>query len=263
MEVHHHPDLHHKEKSFKEFFLEFVMIFLAVTLGFIAENIREHFTEKENAKEYAKLLLNDLTADTVEFNRTAHVLNRIINAGDSLSDLITSGNIKNIPTGKLYYDEYWSGWQWRVTSRDATLNELESSGALRYLGKITLVKKILDYEESLKIITLLENNNEQGKAANWKLVQKVFDGRYFKSLDRIKSASLDSSSSVSMPDTLRLHQFMNTNFPLITYDKNTLIELSNWAVNSSRSYQTFLRTVDFAKKRAIEVIEDLNKEYRF
>ena len=27
MEVHHHPDLHHKRKNFKEYFLEFVMIF--------------------------------------------------------------------------------------------------------------------------------------------------------------------------------------------------------------------------------------------
>ena len=41
MEVHHHPDLHHEKKKWKEYFLEFLMIFLAVTLGFIAENIRE------------------------------------------------------------------------------------------------------------------------------------------------------------------------------------------------------------------------------
>ena len=43
MEVHHHPDLHHKAKPWKEYFLEFIMIFLAVTMGFFAENIREHY----------------------------------------------------------------------------------------------------------------------------------------------------------------------------------------------------------------------------
>ena len=32
MEVHHHPDLHHKPKKWKEYFLEFLMIFLAVTM---------------------------------------------------------------------------------------------------------------------------------------------------------------------------------------------------------------------------------------
>ena len=40
MEVHHHPNLHHTGKHWKEYFLEFLMIFLAVTLWFFAENIR-------------------------------------------------------------------------------------------------------------------------------------------------------------------------------------------------------------------------------
>ena len=47
MEVHHHPDLHHKKKKIKEYFLEFLMIFLAVTLGFIAENVREKRDDTE------------------------------------------------------------------------------------------------------------------------------------------------------------------------------------------------------------------------
>lgn len=47
MEVHHHPNLHHKPKKWKEYFLEFLMIFHAVVLGFIAENIWEHFSENK------------------------------------------------------------------------------------------------------------------------------------------------------------------------------------------------------------------------
>jgi hypothetical protein len=39
MEVHHHPDLHHKKKNFKEYFLEFLMIFIAVTMGFVSKSI--------------------------------------------------------------------------------------------------------------------------------------------------------------------------------------------------------------------------------
>ena len=53
MEVHHHPDLHHKKKNFTEYFLEFLMIFLAVTLGFFAENVREHFDEEKNIESSA------------------------------------------------------------------------------------------------------------------------------------------------------------------------------------------------------------------
>ena len=44
MEVHHHPDLRHEKKNFREYILEFVMIFLAVTMGFFAENIRENIS---------------------------------------------------------------------------------------------------------------------------------------------------------------------------------------------------------------------------
>ena len=65
MEVHHHPDLHHKPKKWKEYFLEFLMIFLAVTMGFIAENIREHFVLKKHEKEYMVSLVRDLNNDIV------------------------------------------------------------------------------------------------------------------------------------------------------------------------------------------------------
>ncbi|HJP61786.1 MAG TPA: hypothetical protein VJ844_00005, partial [Mucilaginibacter sp.] len=46
MEVHHHPDLHHKPKPWKEYLLEYLMIFLAVMTGFFAESFREHLGDK-------------------------------------------------------------------------------------------------------------------------------------------------------------------------------------------------------------------------
>lgn len=261
MEVHHHP--HVEKKRFKEYFLEFLMIFLAVSLGFVAENIRETLTEKHNAKEYAKLLLNDLATDMTEFNRTEHVLNRIIDSGDSLSSLIRSNDIKKIPGGMLYYYEYWTGWQWKVTTRDATLKQLESSGALRYLGNVTLIKKILDYEETLKIIALLEDNISPEKTANWNLVQKVFDVSYFNTLQTIPAAGRDSASQTSRIDISRLDSFVTTNYPLLTYEKSIWMELSNRALTSSGAYRTLLETVNMAKQDAEETMVALKKEFDF
>ena len=63
MEVHHHPDLHHKKKNFKEYFLEFIMIFLAVTLGFFAESLREHIVDKAREGQYIKSFYTDLQSD--------------------------------------------------------------------------------------------------------------------------------------------------------------------------------------------------------
>src|SRR4026207_1033154 len=149
MEVHHHA--RHEKKNWKSYFWEFFMLFLAVTLGFFVENQREHNVEKNRAKEYARLLADDLSSDIGEFNRTERVLNKIIAAGDSLGKILNTTDIKKVPGGKLYYYEYWSGWRWSVISRDATLQQMKNSGSLRYMKK-ELVKKILDYEESLKLI---------------------------------------------------------------------------------------------------------------
>src|ERR1700712_1112319 len=63
MEVHHHPDLHHKAKKWKEYFLEFLMIFLAVVMGFFAESYREHLTDQTKEKEYIESLVEDLKND--------------------------------------------------------------------------------------------------------------------------------------------------------------------------------------------------------
>ena len=67
MEVHHHPDLHHRKKKFKEYLLEFVMIFLAVTMGFIAENVREGISDREKERHYVESLVNNLKDDTASF----------------------------------------------------------------------------------------------------------------------------------------------------------------------------------------------------
>ena len=60
MEVHHHPDLHHKSKKWKEYFLEFLMIFLAVTTGFIAENLREHIKDNSEIRNDMQSMVADL-----------------------------------------------------------------------------------------------------------------------------------------------------------------------------------------------------------
>ena len=208
------------------------------------------------------MLVNDLNSDIGELNRTDRVLRRIIDSGDSLSALIRSGDIIKIPTGKLYYYEYWSGWQWKVTPRDATLKQLESSGAMRYLGNVALIKKILDYEESLKLIALLEDNIAVEKAENWNLVQKVFDGFYFRKAQGIEAAARDSSMESSQANSDSLDTFVNSNYPLMTYERTTWMELSNRALTSSAGYRTLLEAVIRAQQRAEEAMDGLKRKYR-
>src|SRR5450631_2771420 len=76
MEVHHHPDLHHKSKPWKEYLLEFLMIFLAVTLGFFAETIREHISENAKAGELAESLYKEAYSDSVDIQNRLMIRRR-------------------------------------------------------------------------------------------------------------------------------------------------------------------------------------------
>ena len=84
MEVHHHPDLHHKPKPLKEYLLEGLMIFIAVMLGFIAENVREAITDHEHVKELTSQLVRDMKADTAQLNRIRAFELTIYAANDSV-----------------------------------------------------------------------------------------------------------------------------------------------------------------------------------
>jgi len=259
MEVHAHT--HSARKQWTHYFWEFFMLFLAVTLGFFVENQREHYIEKQRAKEYARLLADDLSFDIAELNRAERVLNHIITAGDSLAHLLSDDYTSKTSGGKLYYYEYWSGWRWSIISRDATLQQLKSSGTLRYLRNTELIRKILGYEESIRVIYMLQNKYEPEKTENWKLVQKVFYQDYFNILDKDPALTRDSTVKNFMTSNIKLDSFLHTNYPLYTYDKSLLFELKNWAYNSSRNYRVVVNDISKVRTKAHEVTEALKKEY--
>ncbi|MGZ3945624.1 MAG: hypothetical protein ACXVJB_11835 [Mucilaginibacter sp.] len=84
MEVHHHPQLEHKHKPWKEYLLEGFMIFIAVMMGFIAENIREGITNNEHARQLTAQLVRDLKDDTAQLTRMINFETGIVNANNGL-----------------------------------------------------------------------------------------------------------------------------------------------------------------------------------
>jgi hypothetical protein len=88
MEVHHHPQLYHKPKPWKEYLLEGFMIFLAVMMGFIAENIREAIDNHEHVRQLTSQLVHDLKADTAQLNKIALAEIKIAQSNDALITLL-------------------------------------------------------------------------------------------------------------------------------------------------------------------------------
>src|SRR5580698_4767052 len=132
MEVHHHPDLHHRRKKFKEYLLEFLMIFLAVTMGFIAENVREGIGDREKERHYVEGLVNNLKDDTATF---ASTIAENMEKADSLQTLILLSRKSLTDTAvrkALYHYISWASHYSLFKSNDATMMQLKNSDGFRY-----------------------------------------------------------------------------------------------------------------------------------
>lgn len=134
MEVHHHPDLHHKPKPWKEYLLEGLMIFIAVTMGFFAESLREHIGDKEKEHKYIIGLVRDLKLDT------AAASSMIILENDLLSHMksalqIPTGELKDINTQDTFYFHFlhFFIYEWQFQRNDNTLVQLKNEGGFNII----------------------------------------------------------------------------------------------------------------------------------
>ena len=152
MEVHHHPDLHHRRKKFKEYLLEFVMIFLAVSLGFIAENVREGIGDREKERHYVESLVNNLKDDTASF---ASTIAENVQKADSLKELelLSRKSLKDTAVRKaLYHYVSWASHFSLFKSNDATMMQLKNSDGFRYIRRDHVADSIANYDNEVKII---------------------------------------------------------------------------------------------------------------
>jgi hypothetical protein len=88
MEVYHYPNMSHKPKHFKEYFLEFLMIFFAVTMGFFAESIRQYIADKEHVRQLCGQLVQDLKNDSAILNDNISKENLLVKKSDSLFHIL-------------------------------------------------------------------------------------------------------------------------------------------------------------------------------
>jgi len=159
MEVHHHS--HHGKKKWTEYFWEFLMLFLAVFAGFLAENQREHYVEHQREKEYARALYDEFYADSIVFsNKIKGRLDKEKDC-DYLIHYIKDSSLTNLP--REFYPAYTVVF-YLITSytfepKDGILNQLKSSGSLRYFKSTSLQK--LFGEMSVYINNVRDRNDQE------------------------------------------------------------------------------------------------------
>ncbi|HTK18997.1 MAG TPA: hypothetical protein VL442_05780 [Mucilaginibacter sp.] len=146
MEVHHHPDLHHEKKPWKEYILEGLMIFLAVTMGFFAENLRERISDNSREKEFAKALYSELRADSIAAAQKLLTRQVKVKEMDRLRNYFQDSSLTVLPPDfyPMYTRALYLLNRYSFEPKDGILSQLRNSGSLRYFKSVALQKLLGD-----------------------------------------------------------------------------------------------------------------------
>ena len=249
MEVHHHPDLHHKPKKWKEYFLEFLMIFLAVTMGFFAENIREAYNNKETIHQLTVSLMNDLKTDTVRLTELLQKSNRKINQIDSLYAILQQpkDKINNLDLQRLVVSV---SLNFNFVPSGGTISELKSTGFLRMFSASKIPELINSYESilnSTKTVSDIEFDYSR------QYIEKGFISKHFTPENIFKytdSASISSHSFIPINDKLR----NITQDDLVQFSADLMLY---------KTYALYLKTFyERDRQRAVAFIKSIQDEFR-
>jgi lipopolysaccharide export LptBFGC system permease protein LptF len=194
MEVHHHPDLNHKRKKIKEYFLEFLMIFLAVFLGFIAENVRENLSERAKEKEYIFSFIEDLEADTANLHEQIPLMKSSIRGLDTLINqtyLYLEGKGDTRLMYYTYHHDCRAVFNLELSQR--TINQLKNSGNMRLIHDRNAANIISDAEVGFEILNQRTNfyRTRQEDATSFGL--KIFDFKEYQKANANKNGSVNTN----------------------------------------------------------------------
>jgi hypothetical protein len=151
MEIHHHPQLEHKKKHWKEYILEGLMIFIAVMMGFIAENIREGITNRDHVKELVSQLVQDLKSDTTQLNDIYQGETEIMNANGELTDLLQQP-LKELNMTRLQQLIVKSHNLWLFAPSTGAIQAIKSEIHLKQFSSSKMIALISAYEKHIDLV---------------------------------------------------------------------------------------------------------------
>ena len=244
MEVHHHPDLHHKPKKWKEYFLEFLMIFLAVTMGFFAESLREHINDKKKERDYIVSLVADLKSDIKNADETINDSKTSESLLDSLFAVLNNPEQIRKQGDLIYYSGRLGPRIGTYVSNQRTFDQL-NSGGFRLIQDLEISNRIIDYYALFPHVRLLEN----GALKEFEHYE-VFASNIFNPVVFHRQETADG-----------LIIRGNDNPPLLSYDPKLLKQLSLYIVYLNGSRRSIIPDLENIKQNSQELIQFLKNKY--
>ena len=183
MEVHHHPDLHHKKKKWTEYLLECLMIFIAVTLGFFAETIRENISEKHREKDYIIGLINNIQSDTSNLNGIISRNDLELRGIDTLMRISKQNFTKNSNQDSiLFYVMEHTFTLHTFEFNDLTLVQLRNAGGYSLIKTGKIADSIALYEFKNNYIKIQERFYTESYLQAMATFKQIFDITLFEKL---------------------------------------------------------------------------------
>jgi hypothetical protein len=250
MEVHHHPDLRHKKKNFREYFLEFLMIFLAVTLGFIAENVRESISDRSKEKDYIESLMQDLKTDTAKAGITLIRVNAQMFGLDTLEMLLTPYVNKDDSAVYTCYRQKDAIFNENTMNfSDRTITQLFSSGNMRLFKKQSISDSVTDYYSTIRNVDAQKQYYKEYFQKCLAITQEIYEFDAFHS-------RIDSNGNVILPALgYGKYRIANTNATDLKKFKST-IDITKRIIGSYRD------KIESLKLKADSLLTFLKKEYQ-
>jgi hypothetical protein len=245
MEVHTHT--HTPRKKWTHYFWEFFMLFLAVFCGFLAENIREHNVEHQREKKFAQLLYVDLKTDSASLLSIIKIKKWKGKKIDSLVYFLSAPDLQKNAASIYYYSAYM-GMDVPFKPNDATIQQLRSSGSLRYFSDPRLYNSIASYYSDC--LFYLENENKNNLPVPPALISKIFLSDKLFSLVTI---------TPNMKDAIHYPQ---ETLQLLAVDKPTINEFMYYAKNVKISNDLSMSLLQgMISNELNELIIAMQKEY--
>ncbi|MGM5471332.1 hypothetical protein ACS386_13725 [Flavobacteriaceae bacterium LMO-SS05] len=243
----------YKSKGFTKYVLEGLMIFVAVVLGFISENIRQDIVAKKMTKEFALSMVENLKSDTTNLRDYIAYFSLAASNMDSINGLLLTNDLKDIPTGKLYYYGLWGGADRAYVSNDASFQQMRNSGLLQNISNKSLLKNILNYDRLNQVLHSEEQRDNLIYVEVRKIRGQIFNYKYNIAANAIVQANR------TKPDKQKIHDFLESEPPLLTYDPilfNQYMELVR-----SRNIKNKVHEANVLLDEASKLIAELKKHY--
>ena len=160
MEVHHHPQLDHQPKPWKEYLLEGFMIFIAVMMGFIAENIRVAIDDHEHVKQLTSQLIQDLRSDTAQLNKIFLEETKIVKSNDTLVTLLQQPFSK-ADIGQVQKQIANSHSLWLFYPSTGAIAAIKNELHLKQFSNSEIITYFAKYEKDIELLHTAQDINLQ------------------------------------------------------------------------------------------------------